>query len=48
VSGPTSPVAADELDAAEADGQRVTEEAAHYLAEREPVMDHLPLVGLKV
>ncbi|PZH16000.1 hypothetical protein C1I97_07230 [Streptomyces sp. NTH33] len=41
-----SPAVVDELDAAEADEQRVIEETALYLAERQPVMDLPPMVDL--
>lgn len=41
-----SPAVVDELDAAEADEQRVIEETALYLAERQPVIDLPPLVDL--
>lgn len=36
----------DELDAAEADEQRIIEETALYLAERQPVIDLPPMVDL--
>ncbi|GAB2798043.1 hypothetical protein GCM10027073_32630 [Streptomyces chlorus] len=41
-----SPAVVDELDAAEADEQRVIEETALYLAERQPVIDLPPMVDL--
>ncbi|MEU5547078.1 hypothetical protein AB0G85_32585 [Streptomyces sioyaensis] len=41
-----SPAVIDELDAAKADEQRVIEETALYLAERQPVMDLPPMVDL--
>jgi hypothetical protein len=41
-----SPAVVDALDAAEADEQRIIEETALYLAERQPVMDLPPMVDL--
>ncbi|MGW0080327.1 hypothetical protein [Streptomyces sp. NPDC003393] len=42
-----SPAVVDELDAAQADEQRIIEETALYLAERQPVVDLPPLVDLE-
>ncbi|MCZ4097436.1 hypothetical protein G3I60_07225 [Streptomyces sp. SID13666] len=41
-----SPAVVDQVGAAEADEQRVIEETALYLAERQPVMDFPPMVDL--